>query len=128
MVATASGLERCSWRRVAGVVIATGGCVVLVMAQASGAAGGGSNTLLGLAVLLVSDVGAAAFVLSQKPLLRRFTPLQTIASQYAIGAALMSVCGRVEGAHAGSVGDVVARGAVLVYAVVVCRRAPRTPR
>ena len=71
VVATASGLERCSWRRVAGVVIATGGCVVLVMAQASGAAGGGSNTLLGLAVLLVSDVGAAAFVLRQKPLLKR---------------------------------------------------------
>jgi drug/metabolite transporter (DMT)-like permease len=125
VVATASGLERCSWRRVAGVVIATGGCVVLVMAQASGAAGGGSNTLLGLAVLLVSDVGAAAFVLSQKPLLQRFTPLQTIASQYAIGALLMSVTAAAWKARTPEAWAMSSlEGAVLVYAVIVCSAYP----
>jgi drug/metabolite transporter (DMT)-like permease len=82
---------RRSWQKLAGVVLACAGCLIVVRASNGGGGGGGGGggetggsetggetggaRQLGLVFLLVSDLGAATFIVSQVGA-RRHTPNQ----------------------------------------------------
>lgn len=145
MLAAALGLERLtlcacsgglrrrtemtlSWIRVAGVALASGGCALLVEASRSGAGSeegssgeAGGSSLLGVGCLLLSDVGAATFILSQKPLFASYDPSVVIAASYGIGASCMAVVGLVwkggEPALWSLDGD---EAAVLTFVILIC--------
>ena len=75
-------------QRLFGVAVACGGCVLIVLAagvrggKGGGAGGGGGDDYrLGLALLLASDLGAACFIVSQKPLFASYEPLVVIAAR-----------------------------------------------
>ena len=124
---------RRSWQKLVGVVLACGGCLIVVRAGSGGggddAGGGGSGgdmtsgrRQLGLAFLLVSDLGAATFIVSQKPLLALYSPLLVIAASYTLGAAAMATTAAVllGGGPLSNWAISPLEGGVLAFVIAVC--------
>jgi drug/metabolite transporter (DMT)-like permease len=119
-----SALVRQSWQKLGGVLLAAGGCALVVLATPASddASGEGQATeYIGSALLFASDMGAATFILSQKPLLRSYEPSIVIAVAYAIGAACMVVTALAwKAADAAAWRVSTAEAAVCLYLVAVC--------
>lgn len=82
-----------TYTKLGGVAAALSGCAVLVLKPTATAAGASATTwVYGCGFLLLSGSGTVVFVLTQKPLLRRFGELEVIASCYTVAAAL-AACG-----------------------------------
>ena len=117
---------RRSWQKLAGVVLACGGCLIVVRASNGGGGGGdGGETggeTVGLIFLLVSDLGAATFIVSQKPLLALYSPLLVIAASYTLGAAAMATTAAalLGGGPLSSWAVSPPEGGVLAFVIVVC--------
>ena len=92
---TGDALVRASWQKLCGVVSAVGGCLLVVLAapahNSEGSSGESRADPLGALYLFLSILGAATFLLSQKPLLRTYDPTVVIAGSYAVGALCMAV-------------------------------------
>ena len=125
-----SAMARRGWQKLAGVALACGGCALIVGckggggsggdASGSGSGGGESTRLVGLGCLLVSDLGAATFIVSQKPLFAAYEPLVVIAASYALGAAAMAATAAVSVDTAASWRLSPLEAGVVAFVVVVC--------
>ena len=122
---------RRSWQKLAGVVLACGGCLIVVRASNGGGGGGGGGSgggmtsdtrQLGLVFLLVSDLGAATFIVSQKPLLTLYSPLIVIAGSYTLGAAAMATTAAaiLGGGPLSNWAVSPLEGGVLAFVIAVC--------
>lgn len=91
LMAVAVGYERCTAQTALGVVVASGGCVFVSTYGATNASGTtASKALLGHCLFFVQLLCVSTFWVSQKPLLRQFPPLVTLAYGYAVATILMS--------------------------------------
>ena len=96
---TGDALVRASWQKLCGVFCSVGGCLLVVLAAPAHSkeesSGEGRADPLGSLYLFLSILGAATFLLSQKPLLRTYDPTVVIAGSYAVGATCMAVTAAV---------------------------------
>jgi hypothetical protein len=79
-----------------GVLLAFAGCAFITLHKDD--AGGGSSAssqLVGNLIFLAQIVALAGFFIAEKPLLRRWTPLATLAYAYAIASCLMLLAAAV---------------------------------
>lgn len=91
LMAVAVGFEQCSRYKAVGVVMACGGCVFVSTYGATDASGGAAASMLvGNGLFLVQLLCVSTFWVSQKPLLRQFPPLATLAYAYGVATLLMS--------------------------------------
>jgi drug/metabolite transporter (DMT)-like permease len=116
---------RVSWQKLCGVVTAVGGCAVVVLASSSTheAASGDEqpDALIGAIYLFISDLGAATFILSQKPLLRTYEPAVVVAGAYGVGAVCMALTAAAwKGAEPATWHVSQTEACVLVFLVLVC--------
>jgi len=77
------GLERLSGRRLAGIVLAVAGALVMLDVTRFSLGGGGE--LLGNGLILANCLSYAAYLVYQKPLLRRLPPLTVVAWAFLFG-------------------------------------------
>jgi drug/metabolite transporter (DMT)-like permease len=99
------GLRRSARLKLLGVAVAVGGCCLELFPNMFASPpvnssmtlrmlkleGGTGSPVRGVLYLLVSDIGAATFILSQKPLFASgYQPLDVIALSYGLGAACMA--------------------------------------
>lgn len=92
LMAVLVGYERLSLLKVLGVLCAFAGCAFITMYSPDAAdsnAGAGGSQLAGNAVFLLQVSACAGFFVAEKPLLRRWSPLATLAYSYAIASVLM---------------------------------------
>lgn len=93
LLSAAVGIEAWSWLKFAGVATAVGGCLIMEgVVHIGGAGGNGSTDLaLGAAFAAGAAVAASLYIILQRPLLRRFSPLSVTAWAYGFGALFMGV-------------------------------------
>jgi drug/metabolite transporter (DMT)-like permease len=92
LLSVAVGLEAWSWVKVAGVLCAVGGCVVVELVGGGGGGGGGGGDgapssgglALGAVCIVAAAFSMAAYFILQRPLLQRYSPLSVTAWVYGV--------------------------------------------
>lgn len=95
-----AGYESLSAGKAVGVALAFAGCIFVSLFDPNPAPGAGdkessSAQLGGNLIFLVQVIACSAFFVAEKPLLRRWTPLATLAYSYAIASILMLITGLI---------------------------------
>ena len=87
------GIEEFTLLKVVGVLLAFAGCafVSLWSHDPTSTEGTSPDQLTGNAIFLLQILSLAGFFVAEKPLLRRWTPLATLALAYGIASALMLI-------------------------------------
>lgn len=94
IMAALFGYEKLSWLKVMGVLFAFSGCAFITLYDTAKSTGASSDSqLAGNLVFLFQVVACAGFFVAEKPLLKRFSPLVTLAYSYAIASTLMLIVG-----------------------------------
>ena len=93
LMAVLVGYEYLTVLKVLGVLCAFSGCAFVSLyssgSDRAGESTGDSNQLMGNVIFLVQVSACAGFFVAEKPLLRRFSPLATLAYCYGIASSLM---------------------------------------
>lgn len=94
LIAACAGLERLSILKLVSIFATFGGCAYIALSDDQGTGASGGKEMLGNVLLLVQVLAMSGFWVSEKQLLRRFTPLATLAYSYAIASVMMllAVC------------------------------------
>ena len=91
------GLEALTLLKVLGVLFAFGGCVFVTLypslSRGAAASSDSHGPVYAHLIFLVQMLSLAGFFIAEKPLLRKWTPLATLAYAYAVAAALMLLAG-----------------------------------
>ena len=89
------GLERFSTLKIVGVALAFAGCAFVTLWHSDSSQvdelKGNGDQLVGNLIFFVQVTALAGFLVAEKPLLARWTPLATLAYSYAIASALMLI-------------------------------------
>jgi drug/metabolite transporter (DMT)-like permease len=89
LLAVAVGYERLTVLKATGVLCAFIGCAFITLWSQQHDEASGGVQLVGNLIFLVQVISCAAFFVAEKSLLRRWSPIVTLAYSYAIASALM---------------------------------------
>ena len=97
LISVLVGYEKLSVLKVVGVLSAVAGCAFLTLFDpaSGGSSGAKPAQVTGNLIFLVQVLACAAFFVAEKPLLRRFSPLATLAYSYAIASTFMIIAALV---------------------------------